>query len=186
MPGGSTCSRGSMQQIVHRSVSWMLFMGYFYVWWQRCRQFCPLCYVLWVFMGKTCFPIETGHHLWCGGVVRLRDVRIRCTETESGGLDIHDDDCTGRPTKSMMDKQCGTTNFGRPMSQNLKFILHCIRVAHQNCTLTLFEWLGMQETFFCHDIFFNWCCVWRNALMCSGTVMKNNDTFVEANIWDSY
>jgi len=35
--------------------------------------------------------------------VRLHDVRKWCTEIESGGLDIHDDDCTGRPTRSVMD-----------------------------------------------------------------------------------
>ena len=40
------------------------------------------------------------------------------------------------------------------MSQNLRFILHPIGVAHRNCTLTLFEWLGVQETLSYHDIFF--------------------------------
>jgi len=55
------------------------------------------------FVGKTCFPIEIGHHLRCGGVVRLHNVRKWCIEIESGGLDIHDDDCTSRPTRSVMD-----------------------------------------------------------------------------------
>jgi hypothetical protein len=67
--------------------------------------------------------------------------------------------------------ECGTTKFGRLMSQNLRFNLHCIGVAYQNSTLTLFEWLGVQEISLHHDRF-NWCCVWRNALMCSGIMMK--------------
>jgi hypothetical protein len=53
-------------------------------------------------VGEARFPIEIGHHLRCGGVMRLHDVRKWCMEIESGGLDILDD-CTGRLTRSVMD-----------------------------------------------------------------------------------
>lgn len=56
------------------------------------------------FCGQNPFsPFEIGHCLWCGGVVRLHDVRKWCAEIESGGLDIHDDNRTSRPTGSVID-----------------------------------------------------------------------------------
>jgi hypothetical protein len=67
-----------MQQILHKSVSQSA--GFFS--WDSLMSDCSNVgnfvlqrNVLWVFVGKTCFQIEIGHHLQCGSVVRLRDVR---------------------------------------------------------------------------------------------------------------